>query len=404
MRLIAAVGIAVMLGTASTGNAQTTKAKPVASQTITYAKIPDTEVMTSTAMAEWVKNNTSNQTEALRAIYAWIGKNVVYDTRNTYDPQYYKDTTDAALKTLRTRQAICYGYSSLFVEIARKAGISAMLVSGYTVSGSQLSADGSHAWVAVNVGDKWSLIDPTWAAGGVSGNKFYPSFTWKYFMVAPDVYIKTHVPFDPMYQFLEHPHTHTAIKENNWTDAAARPVFAFADTIAAWNRLDSTARLENAVDRIRRFGVSNMYVSTELSYMIQVLDVGRQNAKVAAHNAMADKFNATTGKYNELVNDFNAYVVFKNKQFTPAKPDKEIREWIDTMAANVDNITTALNEIVFDGGSNNARSVNEAKRSAKDMKDRIAEEQAFVTKYLKTGKLFRKSLFYKMTWMGIPVN
>lgn len=403
MRLIAAMGIAVMLGTAFTGNAQTTKPKPAANPTLTYVKIPDTEVMTSTAMATWVRNNTSNQTDALKAIYAWVGKNIAYDTRNTYDPQYYKDTTDAALKTLRTRQAICYGYSSLFVEIARKAGISAMLVSGYTINGSQLSADGSHAWVAVNVDGKWSLVDPTWAAGGVSGNKFYPSFTWKYFMVAPAVFIKTHVPFDPMYQFLDHPYTHTEIKENNWTAAASRPVFAYADTIAAWQKLDSTARLESTVDRIRRFGVSNMYISTELSYMLQVLDVGRQNAKVMAQNAMAEKFNATTTRYNELVNDYNTYVAFKNKQFTPSKPDAEIRQWVDKMAADAEAIVTGLNEVVFEDGSN-ARSVSEAKRSAKDMKDRIAEEQAFVTKYLKTGKMFRKSLFYKMSWMGIPIN
>jgi hypothetical protein len=46
----------------------------------------------------------------------------------------------------------------------------------------------------------------------------------------------------------------------------------------------------------------------------------------------------------------------------------------------------------------------ELEESVSVLEKRVAEEQAFVDKYVKTGKLFRKSLFYKTTWMGIPLN
>ena len=34
----------------------------------------------------------------------------------------------------------------------------------------------------------------------------------------------------------------------------------------------------------------------------------------------------------------------------------------------------------------------------------VNEQKAFLQKYFKTSKLFRKTLFYKYTWMGIPLN
>ncbi len=396
MRVIAMI-TGVML-TVAVAQGQTTKPKNVANPVTTYTTIPDTEVLSTTAIADWLKTNSKSQTESLKSIYAWIGKNIAYDTRNTYDPQYYKDTTDAASKTLRTRQAICYGYASLFVEIARKAGISAIFVSGYTVNGGQLSADGSHAWLAVKTDGKWSLIDPTWAAGGVSGNKFYPSFTWKYFMVTPAVFVKTHVPYDPMYQFLDHPFRHDEIKENKLTLAATRPVFAYEDSIAMWQKLDSNAQVTSSIERIRRFGVSNVYLSTELNYLLQKLEVTRHNEQVESQNALIDKYNSANSKYNLLVSNFNDYVNFRNNQFTPAKSDKEIRDWVDGMAADLEKIYAMIKDIRLEEHRQQEQ-VNDTRQLLDKIKPRIEEEQAFVTKYLKTGKMFRKSLFYKFRWM-----
>jgi hypothetical protein len=34
----------------------------------------------------------------------------------------------------------------------------------------------------------------------------------------------------------------------------------------------------------------------------------------------------------------------------------------------------------------------------------LNEQKVFLDKYFSTGKLFRKSLFYKYTWMGIPTG
>ena len=34
----------------------------------------------------------------------------------------------------------------------------------------------------------------------------------------------------------------------------------------------------------------------------------------------------------------------------------------------------------------------------------IAEQQNWLTQYLSKGKMARKSMFYKITWYGIPLN
>ncbi|NIG57093.1 transglutaminase domain-containing protein [Chitinophaga sp. Cy-1792] len=399
MRLFAAIMAAGMFVGTLPVFAQTAKPKAVAKPVITYVTIPDTEVLTTTAMAGWLKTNSKSTTESLKSIYAWVGKNIAYDTHDTYNPQYYKDTADAVAKTLRSRQAICYGYASLFVDIAQKAGIPSIVVTGYTIQDGELSAGGSHAWVAAMDNGQWVLIDPTWAAGGVnSSNMFVPSFNWKYFMVQPAVFLKTHVPYDPMYQFLDHPFRHDEIRDRNWSAAASRPVFAYADSIKAWQQLDYKGRTVSSLDRIRRYGVSNAYVSNELSYLMQVLDVTKHNEEVDITNKEVGKYNWANSKYNRLVVDFNDYINFKNNQFTPAKTDEEIRNWMDSMVKDLAAIQKLVGEIQFTD-DHNKQQVEDTKRMVTQMKTRIDEEQAFVTKYLKTGKLFRKSLFYKMRWI-----
>ncbi len=54
--------------------------------------------------------------------------------------------------------------------------------------------------------------------------------------------------------------------------------------------------------------------------------------------------------------------------------------------------------------SNTAASILQLNRSIDEAMMNLNEQRIFVDKYFKTGKLLRKSLFYKYTWMGIPLN
>lgn len=375
-------------------HAQTALKKPVKpAAAISAAPIPDSVTISAAAIAKYLAAHNASQLDMLRSLYAWMSSHITYDMVNTYNPEYYKDTADAVDKTLKTRTAVCQGYASLFMETARQAGIPAWLVSGYTLKDGKPDAD-SHAWVAVFINNKWLLADPTWGAGYANNNKYQPKLNWSYFLVTPAAFIKTHVPFDPLFQFLEQPLRHDEIRDGIWTPAPGAAPFAYRDTLAAFAAMGALGRAENAAARIARYGVTNRMISTELGHLQNIVANGRLQENVNAYNSQVNVLNGISNRFNEVTNDFNEYVVFKNQQFTPSKPDKEIREWIDGMAAQAEEIGKQLDNVKPDPAYNG--NIAEIRTAAAGLERRIKEEQAFVTKYLKTGKLFRKSLFYKM--------
>ncbi|SJZ47509.1 Transglutaminase-like superfamily protein [Chitinophaga eiseniae] len=361
---------------------------------VNYTAIPDSVTGSSASMAAWLVSHCENKTAMLRSLYAWMSSHINYDVVNTFQPGYYKDTADAISKTLQTRTAVCEGYASLYVDVARRAGIPAMVVTGYPlVNGRPDNA--SHAWVAVQPDSEWKMIDPTWGSGSVNNNKYTPRLTWRHFLVEPHEYLKTHVPFDPLFQFSEYPLRHDEIRDGKWSGGTDQPVFVFRDTLAAFNKMSALAKSENMAARIGRFGVTNQLISAELTFLTNQLTVERQNASIMEQNRVADQINECSRLYNRLTNIFNDYVNFRNKQFTPARPDQEIREWVDGMSRQSDEVEKKARQLtVKDPG--NRRVLREVLEANTQLKQRITDEQAFVAKYIKTGKMFRKSLFYKV--------
>lgn len=389
---------AICLFLIGSGKAQTVAKKPVKPvvTAITFAPIPDSVTTTPAAMAGYLITHHNNQPDILKSLYGWMSAHISYDLVNTFKPDYYKDTTDAIRKTLETRTAVCEGYASLFMDVCRRANIPAWLVSGYPLTAGK-PGNASHAWVAVFTDNKWSLIDPTWGSGYIKDNKYIRQLDWQHFLVAPAVFIKTHAPFDPLFQFQDKPLRHDEIRDGKWTAGSSRPVFNYPDTLAAYTVMPELTRAQNAAERIAQYGITNQLISVELTNLHNVIAYGKQKKMVDEQNRQADKINRASSLFNEVTNSFNQYIIFRNNQYTPAKPDKEIREWVDGMAAQLDDVSKLLNEVNAADPAH-VRSMEEIRTATASAKLRITEEQAFVTKYLKTGKLFRKGLFYKMTW------
>ncbi len=363
---------------------------------IPVVPIPDSATGSAASIAAYLKSHTTDQTALLRSLYAWMADHIVYDVVNTFRPDYYKDTTDAIVKTLQTRAGVCQGYAALYMAVCRAAHIPAWLVTGYTITNGKLD-NASHAWVAVYVNNQWQFTDPTWGAGYVNGNRYVQQLNWRYFMVLPSAFIRTHVPFDPLFQLLDHPFRHDEIRDGRLTEAAGRPVFNYSDTLRAFNAMGHVARAANEVARIERYGITNQFTSVEVNYLHNVVAIGKQNEQVLAQNQLINRVNEGSSMYNEAVNAFNSYVQFKNHQFSPARPDDEIRAWIDGVARKLDETVALLGAIPGDDAGVN-RTRNEILAAATDLKQRVAGEQAFVSKYIRTGRMFRKSLFYKVVF------
>ena len=111
-----------------------------------------------------IKPYRNDEFAKARVLFAWIAYHVQYDYF-----QYNANKRIAGLgNTYQTRVGVCADFANLFVEMARKADLKAEYISGYAGYNLTLSEidDSRHAWNAVQLNNKWYLLDVTWALGG----------------------------------------------------------------------------------------------------------------------------------------------------------------------------------------------------------------------------------------------
>ncbi|KAL9649382.1 hypothetical protein ABK040_014294 [Willaertia magna] len=163
-----------------------------------------------TSLVKYLTEIYSTVEEKSRAIFRWITNNISYD----YDALKAKNySLESAKDVFSRRKGMCGGYSNLFLELCKLAGIT-----GYRVVGIAKSSRGDtdkedeerHAWSAVQTEDKcWHLLDCTWASGHGSGDdnnkKFVKDFEDRYFFIAPKELIYTHLPEQKEWQLLLNP-------------------------------------------------------------------------------------------------------------------------------------------------------------------------------------------------------
>lgn len=170
------------------------------------------------AFAAQITKDFKTEEDKARAIFDWIAFNVKYDlvaygvneqpvaysfrTQEEKLARQKKFKDDIAIKTLKSRKGVCQGYATLFAVVAEKAGLEAVIIPGTSKSHpmhiGKAPGASDHAWNAVKIGTEWKLLDPTWAAGVVTGEK--PAFVFKfndgYFFAEPDVFFLNHFPDD----------------------------------------------------------------------------------------------------------------------------------------------------------------------------------------------------------------
>jgi transglutaminase-like putative cysteine protease len=157
--------------------------------------------------------------EKARAIFTWIALNIKYDVaaygvnerpvaysyRTEEEKQALKKKfdTELAIKTLKSRKGVCQGYSVLYEQVAEKCGLEAVFIPGTSKSHPMHIGKGpgakDHAWNAVKIDGQWKLLDVTWAAGVVTGQKLTFNFKFNdgYFFTEPDLFFLNHFPDDP---------------------------------------------------------------------------------------------------------------------------------------------------------------------------------------------------------------
>lgn len=355
--------------------------------------IPDSALISPEALASFITGEYSDDIYRLRAAFSWIGHNIDYDIEmiDSSGPNLRPD--ERALITFNTRRGVCQGYSDLFCKLCSLMNIHAVEIGGYSMQNRQVS-DVAHAWVAVYLDGKWYCNDPTWAAGVVMEDSFQKMYSAVFFMMPPDLFIKTHMPFDPLWQLMKYPITNNEFYKRDFTAGKNRPVFYFNDSIGYYEQLPEPEKTLAAANRIKGCGLVNNSVIKDYNIHLKNAEIYRQNTETDKRNQMVYRFNHCAAEYNRMNTFFNAYIDAKNHQFSPDMKDAAIQALMDSCTAIFDDIRERL-KAISPGDTEFNSNLNKFNKQMAHIEGRIKEEKAFLKKYFATSRPLRKALFYK---------
>ncbi|HZE83764.1 MAG TPA: transglutaminase domain-containing protein, partial [Puia sp.] len=283
--------------------------------------MPDSSTATTTGIAAYINANFNRSGEKARAAWIWIATNIQYDIANMFAINFYEKKEEKIAKPLQTRKGICENYAALFNDICAKTGVPSFVVEGYTKQNGFADYI-PHAWCAAYIDTAWFLFDPTWGSGYVNNGKFYNKINNDYYRVRPAVFIRSHMPFDYLWQFLNYPVSNQEFYEGRTEQNKSKPFFSYPDSISAYEKLGEMEAYAAAAGRIEKNGVKNSMIFDRLQHLRSEIEVGRQNRVISLYNsAIAD--------FNRSISSFNVFIDYHNKQFMPMKPDPGIQAMLD---------------------------------------------------------------------------
>jgi hypothetical protein len=308
---------------------------------------------------------------------------------------FYQNTNEIIANVLKTRKGICMSYAELFSDIANKVGIKTYVISGYTKQNGFVDYI-PHAWCAALIDSAWFLFDPTWGSGYVQNGKFVKQINNYYYQAKPEQIIKSHMPFDPLWQFLNYPVTNQEFYEGKTQINNKKEFFNFKDTLQVFEKQSEIEQLIASSNRIEKNGVKNSLVFDRLQH-------NKREIEYYNNKKIVDSYNSAVNSFNKGIDLLNVFIDYRNKQFTPKKPDAEIKQMVDTVDGLFNQTRLQLNTLKSPD-SNLATSIMQLNKSLNDATANLNDQKAFVDKYLNAGKLSRKTMFTKYTWFGIPLN
>jgi Transglutaminase-like superfamily len=363
----------------------------------TALQLPDSLSRTTEDISKYINSHFKTEPEKTRAIFIWIASNIQYDIDNMFAINFYATLEEKISKPLKTRKGICENYAALFSEICSKSGIKSFVVEGYTKQNGFADYI-PHAWCAARVDSSWFIFDPTWGSGFIAAGKFVKKINNTYFKSAPSVIIKSHMPFDYLWQFLNYPITNQEFYEGKTAQNTSKGFFNYTDSIQVFETQDRINQLISTSYRIEKNGVKNSMVFDRLQHIKLEIENDKTNKAV-------NLYNGAVVTSNEAINNFNAFIQYRNNQFIPMKSDPEIQNMIDTVSIMLKTANEKMMQI-SDPNANTSLLTAQLNKSIQEISIRVKEQQDWLALYLSKTKSKRKAMFYekKLTWFGIPIN
>lgn len=359
------------------------------------ALIPEKATGSTEEIAHYINTNFKTDTDKIRAVFYWTASNISYDVKNKFTVNFEKNLQDRIAKTLKTKKGICADYAAIFNEIATLIGMKSVVISGYTKQNGKIDTL-SHAWCGAKIDNKWYVFDPTWGSGTVKDGKFVKKINDYYFKAEPGKIISSHIPFDYLWQFLNYPITNTEFYEGKTQINKTKKYFDFEKEIARRSSLSEIDQFFESAERIKENGLKNAMIAESYKNRKEHITFLRQKANI-------DKLNGIVNEMNEAVVLLNDFILYRNNKFKPILPDDEITNMIQKPR---EKLQKCQNDIytVGSAGTENAASLLSIKKSIETNLALAEEHASFVKNYLSKSKMVRKTMFSKVSWLGIPLN
>lgn len=360
-------------------------------------QLPDSLTKTTSDFASYINNNFVTDNDKVRAIFIWIVSNVEYDIDNMFAMNFYEAKEEKIAKPLKTRKGICENYAALFTDICLKSGVKSFVIEGYTKQNGFADYI-PHAWSAALIDSTWYLFDPTWASGYATNGKFYKKLNNSYFKVNPSLFIKSHMPFDYLWQFLNYPISNQEFYDGKTQQNKTNGYFSFNDSIQVYEKLNHIDQLISSSYRIEKNGVKNSLIFDRLQHLKLEIERDRQTRIV-------NLFNSAVMSYNDGINSLNDFINYRNKQFTPKKTDPEIQGMLDITGNQLKDAKVKLEQI-SNPDVNTLNMIQQLSKSIVDANVNLNEQQNWLNTYFSKSKSGRKAMFYerKVSVFGVPIN
>ncbi|MDP4239232.1 MAG: transglutaminase domain-containing protein [Bacteroidota bacterium] len=335
---------------------------------------------TAGEIAHYLTRNLTLPSEKARAIYYWIAHAIRYDITKMNINNTYTNFQELVDDVLKNRKGVCANYAALFQACCQSVGVQSYVIDGYTRQNNKVLFIG-HSWNAVKIDNRFYNIDATWAAGFLNGKKYTQQFRDDFFMVPAAEFSRTHMPFDPVWQFLSNPITPKEFDKGDFSGLNKDSGFNYSDSINVLTRLSKLDKLIRENRRIIASGLTNTFIRNQAAYNQQGI--------------VSEKYNLAVDSFNKGVKKFNYYLECKNKQFIHlSMPDDKILELLSSTRELVESAERSLHILKTDNYEL-SRSMVSLQRSINLIKQNLGQEDKFAARYVKAAKPLRIFLFYK---------
>ncbi len=338
--------------------------------------IPASQTNNTADIAAFINAHFHTDTKKVRAIYTWVASNIKYDADSVHRVILIEDKEQLITSALKRKRGVCENFASIFSDICNKAGVPSFVVEGYTKQNNSLDKS-THAWSTTRIDNKWFLYDPTWDIGFAFNNNSTGNKT-SYFQVSPSDFIQSHMPFDPMFQLLNHPVSYQAFNKGSTETVNSAPYFNFDDSLNNYKDLDPLNKYMAVVARIKNNGAANAKVNTKLIQLKMEIEIIYQDGDSVLYNdAIAD--------YNNAINEFNNFLNYRNNHFAPVKTADEIKALFSEVNKKILTARAKL-EKVNQSRANLNLDTGDVIFALDKLAARVKEQQAFLKSSQDTAK------------------